>query len=200
MVVKELDIDKIFMTIDFEDPNFSGLEFNFIFGISDLFDPISVRKINEKAYELIEGKRRYIISKILKLKTILVKVLNNKDIADLNKSLEDFYKDPPDRDKLVKYLSNSISDCTLKKIIKNPEIMNQHHGFGTYVRNLIRKSGFEYDTRHLDFEWKGLITRAISLKVNEAINRELIENGYQYGRSSNSYYLLEWKQEVNKDE
>lgn len=185
----EIDIDKIIVSspqIKFgkkvSSKGSKMIENILSFGIGwpELHSPISVRKIHEEEYELIEGKKWFLISKILQLKTVRVEVLDNKERDRIEKRIEEFNRFSQDREIMIKYLMKNISADTFKKIIKNPKIMSQHHGFGTYVRNLLIDGDFNYDSIMLDNEWDGLIKEAISRKVDDAIKREIDEKGDQY--------------------
>jgi len=42
-----------------------------------------------------------------------------------------------------------------------------HHGFGTDVRNLLRKREFDWDPMDLDEVWIGLVEKAVKKKIGK---------------------------------
>jgi len=78
---------------------------------------------------------------------------------------------PSEKKKAVQYLIDNIPVETLEKVAKcmkedGPDwgILN-HHGFGTDIRNLLRKGEFDWDPMDLDEIWIGLVEKAVKKKL-----------------------------------
>ena len=80
-----------------------------------------------------------------------------------------------EKKKAVQYLIDNIPTETLEKVAecmkedsKNWGVLN-HHGFGTYVRNLLRKGEFDWGPIDLDKVWIGLVEKAAKKKLGKAV-------------------------------
>ena len=78
-----------------------------------------------------------------------------------------------DREKAVVYLIENIPKGTLKEVrelIKKEGpgwSFRLHHGFGTGVRNTLRRGGFSWDDISLDNVWASLVEEAVK-RVTES--------------------------------
>ena len=79
-----------------------------------------------------------------------------------------------DREKATIYLMEKMPEDILKQIWdeiqgnKETELLDQHHGFGTQVRNFLRDGGFRWGAIALDMEWKDLVKEAARLKFSKS--------------------------------
>jgi hypothetical protein len=87
---------------------------------------------------------------------------NNKEIID--------DKDPlleSSRERAITYLAENIPLDTWGEYRQYPDqFFDEHHGYSLYIRNLIRRSGYNPGSITLDNELKDLVKKA-SLKVPE---------------------------------
>ena len=78
-----------------------------------------------------------------------------------------------DREKAIEYLIKKMPEDIMKQIweemqgIKDTELLHQHHGFGTQVRNFLRDGGFRWGAIALDMEWEDLIKKAAKQKFSK---------------------------------
>ncbi|HUX99101.1 MAG TPA: hypothetical protein VMV49_06070 [Candidatus Deferrimicrobium sp.] len=81
-----------------------------------------------------------------------------------------------DREKAITYLMTTLPDDTIQKVSQKIHeegegyLMELHHGFGTQVRNLLRKGGFHWGAIVLDNEWDSLVLEAVKRKLQRLKN------------------------------
>ncbi len=84
------------------------------------------------------------------------------------------YSIPPgEKKKAVQYLIDNIPNETWENVAKEMKkdgpdwgILN-HHGFGTDIRNLLRKGEFDWGPMDLDEVWIKLVEKAVKKKFGK---------------------------------
>jgi hypothetical protein len=80
---------------------------------------------------------------------------------------------PSEKKKAIQYLIDNIPAETLEEVAKDMRENGSdwgilhHHGFGTDVRNLLRKGGFDWGPIDLDEVWIGLVEKAVKKKFGK---------------------------------
>ena len=70
-----------------------------------------------------------------------------------------------EKEKAVQYLIDHIPADILNDFLKSPhKYLIDHHGFGMYIRNLLRQGGFNWGPHTLDNNWNGLICKVAKKK------------------------------------
>ncbi len=86
--------------------------------------------------------------------------------ADLQRAIDD-------EEKIVSFLAGSLSDADKDAIREEMEnnslwIIRQHLHYGMYIRNLLRKQGFDYHIFVLDNMWGYWLQKALQIAPRDS--------------------------------